>query len=251
MNARFQHRRPEVSVVLLTWNRSAMLEVCLREMFSSLAEDVVREVILMDNCSDDATSAILKHYSTMPDVKVVRNGKNMRLNAYRKLFRMARGRIIIEVDDDVLRFPQNFDRTLLDYMEAYPDYGYLALNVEQNEKTNGAKPKQSCYRDDIRGDKIVEEGPVGGWCSAFYRWHWLLASPLLSLSGGLSMSRCEDGFLMGIAEKIFHKRHGLIKNAVCLHACGPAYSRDFGLLKTAREKYLAAGMRDMAAKYDE
>lgn len=241
-------RRPTVSIVLLTWNRAAMLDICLREMFSSLSNEVSREIILMDNCSDDATPEVLLKYSSFPGVRVVRNKTNLRLNAYKRLFRMARGRVIIEVDDDILRFPKGFDKIFLDYMAAYRDYGYLALNVEQNSKTNGAKPDESCYHDDIRGDKVVQEGPTGGWCAAFRRWHYIVALPWLCFVD-LSMKRVEDGVLMGITKKIFRKRHGIIKNAVCLHASGPAYAREFGLLKIAREKYLAAGLSDMAEKY--
>ena len=241
-------RRPDVSIVLLTWNRSAMLEICLREMFKSLSYDVSREIILMDNFSDDATPMVLRRYSVMPGVRIVRNKKNLRLNGYKKLFGMAKGRVIIEVDDDVLRFPKDFDKLMLDYLEAFSDYGYLALNVEQNEKTNGAKPDASCYKEDARDGKVVEEGPVGGWCAAFYRWHYRLVSPLLWFSG-FSMVRGEDGFLMGMTKKIFRKRHGIIKNAVCLHAAGPTYAREFGLQKVAQEKYKAVGMKNMAEAY--
>ncbi len=240
--------RPDVSIVLLTWNRSAMLEICLREMFASLADGVSREIILMDNASDDATQEVLRHYSMMPGVKVIRNKKNLRLNAYKKLFGMARGRIVIEVDDDILRFPKDFDKTFVEYLAAYPDYGYLALNVEQNEKTNGAKPAAECYRDDVRGGKVIEEGPVGGWCAAFYRWHYRLVSPLLWFSG-FSMARVEDGFLMGMTRKVFRKRHGIIKNAVCLHAAGPVYAAEFGSSGRDKEKYAAAGLNEMASHY--
>lgn len=241
-------RRPAISIVILTWNRAAMLNICLREMFSSLSDEVSREVILMDNCSDDGTPEILLKYSSFPGVRVVRNKTNLRLNAYKRLFRMARGRVIIEIDDDILRFPKRFDKIFLDYMAAYRDYGYLALNVEKNSKTNGAKPDESCYHDDIRGNKVVQEGPTGGWCAAFRRWHYIVALPWLCFVD-LSMKRVEDGVLMGIIKKIFRKRHGIIKNAVCLHASGPAYAREFGLQKVAREKYLAAGLSDMAEKY--
>lgn len=241
-------KRPAISVVLLTWNRAPFLEICLREMFDAFAPDITREVILMDNCSTDATPEILSKYASMPDVRVFRNNKNLRLNAYKKLFRMARGKFVLEVDDDILQFPKGFDKIFLEYFEAYPDYGYLALNVIQNEKTNGAKPDSTCYQDDIRGDKVVEEGPVGGWCAAFRRIHYQIVSPLISFLP-LSMARGEDGILAGIVEKIFRKRTGIIKNAVCLHANGPAYAREYGLLSREREKYLAGNLPEIAAQF--
>lgn len=239
---------PDVSIVLLTWNRAPMLEICLREMFRSLSKDLKHEIILMDNASTDESLSILERYKDLPGVTIVHNHKNIRLNAYKKLFSMARGRLIIEVDDDVLRFPNAFDKIFVDYFSVYSDYGYLALNVEQNDKTNGSKPNALCYENDVRGDMVVERGPVGGWCAAFYRSHYRLVSPLLWFSG-FSMKRGEDGFLMGMTSKIFRKRHGIIKDAVCLHASGPAYSRDFGLIARDNEKYVAGGQLEIARNY--
>ena len=241
--------RPEVSIVLLTWNRAPFLKICLREMFAAFSPDVCREVILMDNCSDDATPDILAGYADMPNVRVVRNGRNLRLNAYKKLFAMARGRIIIEVDDDILQFPEGFDKTFLDYFKVYPDYGYLALNVIQNELTNGAKPSQSNYRDDVRGDRVVEEGPAGGWCTAFHRIHYSIVRPLLAFMS-FSMAHPEDGVMMGIMGKLFRKRIGVIKNARCLHATGPAYAEKSGLLEREKEKYVAGGLPELAQRFD-
>ena len=81
--------RPDISIVLLTWNRAPYLRVCLKEMFASFAPNVSREVILMDNCSTDATPEILNQYASLPNVRIVRNRRNLRLNAYKKLFLMA------------------------------------------------------------------------------------------------------------------------------------------------------------------
>ena len=204
----------------------------------------------MDNCSDDATPNVLAKYAAMPNVRVVRNRKNFRLNAYKKLFAMTRGQFVIEVDDDILRFPSGFDRIFIDYFSSYPDYGYLALNVEQNEKTNGAKPSSDCYVEDERDGRIVEEGPAGGWCTAFRRIHYLMARPILSFMS-FSMARPEDGVLMCIMKKLFRKRIGVIKGATCLHAVGPVYAREYGLLKREREKYEAGSLRELADQYRE
>ena len=242
-------KRPIVSIVLLTWNRAPFLEICLREMFASLSSDVSKEIILMDNCSDDETPRILERYATLPDVRIVRNKVNMRLNAYKKLFPMARGEFVIEVDDDILRFPVGFDKTLVEYMKGYSDYGYIALNVEQNEKTNGAKPAIECYHDDVRGDMVVEEGPTGGWCTIFRRWHYQMLRPVLAFRR-FSMAKTEDGALVFLLRTFFRKRAGLIKNSVCLHAVGPAYAKEFGLAKREQEKYIMGGIPDLARTFE-
>lgn len=60
-------KKPDVSRVPLTWNRAPFLEICLREMFASFDPDLAREVILMDNCSDDATPNMLAKYAAEAD----------------------------------------------------------------------------------------------------------------------------------------------------------------------------------------
>lgn len=246
----FTRKRPEVSVLLLTWNRAPMLETCLKELFASLSTSLSHEIVLMDNGSTDETPAILARYAVRPDVRVVTLPQNTGLAGYKRLFGMARGRIMIEVDDDILRFPKDFDRTLVDYLDALPDYGYLALNVVQDELTDGAKPSADHYRDDVRGGRVVEEGPTGGWCSAFRRRHYRLFRPLINMLH-LSMARCEDGVLMACMQKILRKRIGLVKNAVCLHATGRAYAEKYGLLKREVEKYTIGELPEMAERFKD
>lgn len=241
-------KRPELSIVLLTWNRAPFLSICLENLFKALSYEIPYEIILMDNASTDGTHSVLERYAKEDNVKVVLNSRNLRLNAYKKLFCMARGRIILEVDDDILMFPDDFDKVFVEYLKAYPDYGYLALNVVQNKKTTGAKASPQCYRDDVRGDRVVEEGPTGGWCTAFYRRHYRLFRPFLCLFK-FSMARPEDGTLSGFIGKVLRKRMGIIKNAVCLHATGPEYAREFGLMKREYEKYVAGGCSNIAEAF--
>lgn len=242
-------QEPDISILLLTWNRAPMLEICLKAMFEALTPDLNQEIILMDNGSTDETPDILAQYKDIPNVTIVRNASNLGIAGYKKLFSMAKGRIMIEVDDDVIEFPQKFDTTLRDYLDAFQDYGYIALNVVQNDLTTGAKPDQSCYSDDKRGDKIIEEGPTGGWCAAFRRKHYRIFKPLINILN-MSMARSEDGILMACMQKILRKRLGLVKNAVCLHAVGPKYARRFGLIQREKEKYKIGGLPEMSNEYN-
>ena len=244
------NQKPDVSILLLTWNRAPMLEKCLESMFKSLSPNLRREIIIMDNGSTDETSAILALYENRPGVKILRNSTNLGIAGYKRLFGMASGRIMIEVDDDILEFPQCFDETLRDYLDTFPDYGYIALNVIQNDLTTGAKPDLSNYHDDTRGDKTIEEGPTGGWCAAFRRRHYRLLRPLFNLLS-MSMARSEDGILMGFMQKFLRKRIGLVKNSACLHATGPAYAKMFGLLKREVGKYQIGNLPERAKDFTE
>ena len=65
-----------------------------------------------------------------------------------------------------------------------------------------------------------------------------------------SMARPEDGVLSGVIGKIFRKRLGIIKNAMCLHAVGSVYAKEFGLQRREKEKYIAGNMPDFVAQFD-
>lgn len=240
---------PTISFVLLTWNRAPMLELCLATFFANISGKHSYELIILDNASTDRTGQILDGYEDMDNVCIIRSKVNYHLNGYKKLFSMAHGKFIVELDDDVIRLPKDFDDTFVEYFRAYPDYGYIGLNPEQNDKTNGAKPAQENYRDDIRGDMVIEEGPVGGWCSGFRRRHYKIFAPLLHFFD-FTMARGEDGTLMAFLHVVLRKKQGLIKNAVCLHASGPVYSKEYGLLKRDIEKYLEGNLPLEAIKYE-
>lgn len=244
--------RPDVSICLLTWNRSRFLDICLSELFKSItpAEQggLSREILIMDNASTDDTPKVLAKYAEHPDVTIIRNKKNLRFSAYKWLFLKARGRIIIDLDDDVLQFPKDFDRTLVEYLEVFKDYGFLACNVVQNDKTNGARPRNAVYAEDVRGDKIVEEGPTGGWCSAFWRSDWFWIKYLIFLFR-IDAKTPEDAYIASLCWRL-HKRIGIIREAVVLHANGPVYSKEFNYLERDIEKYVTQNNPEGAQAYE-
>lgn len=235
---------------MLTWNRAPMLKVCLESFFKRLSGELQIELIVMDNASLDETKEVLRGYAHLENVRIVLNENNMRLNAYKPLFGMAKGKYIVDLDDDIIEFPPCFDKIIVEYFEAFPDYGFICLNVVQNEKTNGHKPGPECYKLDVRGDKVMEEGPVGGWCAAFRRRHFRLFRIFFNMLN-LSISRVEDGVLSGFLHVLLRKRQGVIRDAVCLHATGPYYAERFGLLQREKEKYEAAGLMKEAREFSK
>jgi GT2 family glycosyltransferase len=238
------------SFVLLTWNRFKFLEKCLEALIASIDRPEDCEIIVMDNGSTDETPAVLQRYKASQLVKVVTRKKNYGLEAYKKLFALVQGEYIVVVDDDVLEFPRPLDSIFTDYMLAFPDYGFLGLNVVQNELTNGAKPGPDQYVEDIRGEKTVERGPTGGWCACFrrsdYRKLWLR----LRFSR-LNMKHSEDGFLAVNLKKKLGLHSGIIREAVCFHATGPEYARQYGHLDREIQKYASSGLPSFVAAYKE
>jgi glycosyltransferase involved in cell wall biosynthesis len=224
------------------------LSLCLEKLIANIAEPEQCEIIVMDNGSTDETPAVLERFRSNPMVRILRRPKNEGLEAYKRLFAEAKGELMSTVDDDVLEFPVGLDRIFADYLSTYTDYGYLALNVVQDEHTNGAKFGAERYTEDVRDGKVVEYGPAGGWCACFRRRDYRRIRWTLLLRR-LNMRRSEDGYLIAQMRRFLHLKCGIIRNAVCLHACGPYYARLYGHLEREVEKYSNSGLPDFADRY--
>lgn len=240
--------KPDISFGMLTWNRAPMLRDCLKSFFAALDPSLTHQIVIIDNGSTDDTRSVLEEYRDHPEVTILYNGKNEHFATYKKLFPMLKADILVDVDDDVIDFPLHFDRTLLEYMDVYRDYGFLALNVVVDDKTTGARPTTP-YVNDVRfasgKEMVVEEGQAGGWCAAFRRKHFRLIRPFFDLLvmktlfnrriGGVVWM--EDAVINGFVRRLFRKRVGIIRDAVCLHADSPYYAKKYGLVKREIEKY--------------
>lgn len=240
----------KMSFVILTWNRPRFLELCVEALIQAIRDPDQCEIIVMDNGSTDRTPAVLATFAQHPAVRVITRRRNYGLNSYKKLFNATRGEYVVVVDDDVLEFPADLDRLFLDYMATFTDYGLIALNVVQNEFTNGSKPGPEHYVEETVQGKTLQRGPTGGWCACFrkrdYRrlwpWRWFV---------NLDMKRSEDGFLVDSFDRRLGLKSGIIRDHFCLHASGPYYAKMFGHLDREIAKYTESGMPDFVQTYKE
>ena len=238
--------KPDVSIVCLTWNRKRFLEIGLPSLFSSLSNEISHEIILMDNASSDGTLDELRRYADNPEVKIVENKKNLRYKGFNRLFGMAQGRVIIEVDDDVIEFPRDFDKIAIEYLVAYPDYGYLAFDTVRNEFTDGNRGTFK-YVDE-RGARAVEEGEARGYLAAFRRRDYRVVRPF-TFFFPFSIEHPQDWVVSGLIRRILFKRMGVIRGVRCLHACGPLYAQKFGRTKLDLANLELEGASDRIAAY--
>jgi glycosyltransferase involved in cell wall biosynthesis len=238
------------SFVILTWNRKIFLEKCLSSLLESIDSVEDTEIIVMDNGSTDGTAEFLKQFENHKNFRIVLRDKNYGLNAYKKLIGKAKGDYIVVVDDDVLGFPPNIKQVFESYMTTFKDFGYMALDVIQNEHTNGAKPTLEHYTEVERNGKIVQQGPAGGWCACFRRKDYQKIK-LLFWWSDLSMKNAEDGRLSYLLNKWLKLKYGIIKDIKCFHAAGPYYSREYGYLDRDIEKYKISGLDNFVEMYKE
>lgn len=239
----------QYSFVILTWNRSNYLKKVIPALYEAIDNHADAEILLMDNASTDETPAVMRELSARyTNVKTYSLTRFEGLNAYKKLFPLAKGRYIIELDDDVLAFPKGIDKIFEDYMLAFRDFGYLALNVIQNEHTNGSKPPADHYTLLERNGKYLEAGDTGGWCSCFRKKDYRKIKIPFRFTA-LSFTRPEDGQLQKWFKALLRLKSGIIRDHYCLHASGPYYASQFANMDREIEKYQHAGLSHIAQEY--
>lgn len=232
----------------MTWNRPKFLELCLEDLCKKMYYRNDCEIIVMDDASNNETAKMLDSYEKKQGIKIIRNKKHRSLQAYKKLFGKAKGEYIVDVDDDVLQFPFHFDKTMIEYLNEYSDYGYLALDVIQNEHTNGAKPDASYYTEDVRNDKVVQRGVTGGWCTCFRRKDYLKIKWRFNFTR-INFKFSEDAALSNLFNRRLKLKSGIIKDHFCFHASGPYYAKQYGNLEREIEKYRSNDLGDFVDLY--
>lgn len=88
-----------ISVVVLTYNRCQELRRCLDSLIRQSYKD--KEIIVIDNGSNDGTAGVLKEY----EIRVIRDGVKNKAYLRNLGLRQARGKIVAYIDDDAVAQP--------------------------------------------------------------------------------------------------------------------------------------------------
>jgi GT2 family glycosyltransferase len=158
-----------IAVVVLTHNRAHLFERCIQDVLGRTSEKT-SEIIVWDNASSDATGGLLDAIDD-PRIRVVRSPDNIGINAYAQAVALTTAPYIVELDDDVIEAPRDWDATLLDAFLKIPNIGYLVADLKEDPNDSAylylkfAKEERKVFtRKEVNGVTILE-GPTGGGCS--------------------------------------------------------------------------------------
>lgn len=156
-----------IAVVVLTHNRVHLLPKCVENVLLRTSP-ATREIVIWNNASTDETAEYLDSLDD-PRIRVVHSEKNIGQNAYAEAFALTTAPYLVELDDDVVEAPPDWDATLLDAFRRLPHVGFLAADLE-----NDPHDPASRMRHHVRAHEYVpvEEngvrllsGPAGGGCA--------------------------------------------------------------------------------------
>jgi GT2 family glycosyltransferase len=154
-----------IAIVVLTNNRLELLRQCVANVLARTSPET-REIVVWNNASADGTRAFLDSL-TDPRLRVVHHPRNIGQNAYAEAFATTESEFMIELDDDVIDAPQDWDLTLRDAYRRLPEIGFLAADLAENPDDRATYDRYHRHRFrayEVDGIQLLE-GPTGGWCA--------------------------------------------------------------------------------------
>ena len=99
--------------------------------------------MIWNNASTDGTREYLDTLDD-PRLRLVHHDQNIGQSAYARAFRLTRAPYMIEIDDDIIDAPADWDETLLEAFRRLPQIGFLAANLVDNPTT---RPRRMMYHE--------------------------------------------------------------------------------------------------------
>ncbi len=157
-----------IAIVVLTYDRVHLLRHCVENVLARTS-DATHEIVIWNNGSSDGTREYLDAIED-PRIRVVHHPENIGLNAYAAICPETTADHLLELDDDVVDAPWNWDRDLLEAYRRLPDVGYLQAKLADDGHSPGAdllyRINADVYKLRVRnGVRLLEDGPVGGGCT--------------------------------------------------------------------------------------
>ena len=214
-----------VSIVVVTHNRVHLLQQCVENVLATTS-DATQQIIIWDNASSDGTAEYLARLDDQR-LEIVRHPENIAMNARRRAFERATGDYLIEVDDDVVEAPSEWDHTLLEGYVHLQDYGRLGAFLQYDPKDAASRylrymrEERGAYPLRVVNGIRVLEGTPGGACT-------MISRELYDRVGGYSEHNRYPYWRPEIAfERKMRKlgfRSGYLADLQVRHAGGPNYS---------------------------
>ncbi len=117
-------------MVVLTHNRLHLLRKNVENVLLRTSPET-REIVIWNNASTDGTAEFLETLDD-PRIRVVHSEKNIGQNAYARAFQLTTAPYMVEVDDDVVDAPAQWDATLLEAFVRLPHIGFLSADLEDD-----------------------------------------------------------------------------------------------------------------------
>ena len=107
-----QNLNPLVSVVMPAYNAERFIAKAIESVLNQTIQDF--ELIVVDDCSKDATASIAEEYSVRDSrVKLLKNEQNLRVAGTRnRALEVCRGEYVALLDSDDIWYPDTLEKQI-------------------------------------------------------------------------------------------------------------------------------------------
>ncbi|HET6201666.1 MAG TPA: glycosyltransferase [Planctomycetota bacterium] len=121
--------RPDISTVLLSWNRLPLSKRCLASYLETIS--VSHELFVIDNASTDGTREWVRSLQGLPGIAgLVRSERNDPAAALNRTLERCRGRYLHIMENDYVYLP-GWDRYVVDRFARIPSLGQIGATRPQ------------------------------------------------------------------------------------------------------------------------
>jgi GT2 family glycosyltransferase len=125
--------RPDVSVIIVSWNVANLLRDCLNSIYEN-SPDVSLEVIVVDSASGDDTVQMVKTH--FPQVILSAQSENVGFTRGNNIgLEMARGRYVFLLNPDTVILGDAIGQ-MLAYLDAHPQVGIIGPHTLNTDMTH-------------------------------------------------------------------------------------------------------------------
>ncbi len=154
-------KKPEITVVLLTYNQWPYTELCLRSLAHAQKKSKLSvEYLVVDNASSDETRRELRK---IPGIKLVENSKNLGFAAGNNVgIQSASGKDVVLLNNDTILAPGWLDR-MHELTLKIPGVGIVgpSTNTEPGQALFGAK--YNSIAEFFQYNECLERESTGSW----------------------------------------------------------------------------------------
>lgn len=151
---------PAVSVIIPTYNRAKTIQRAIDSVLNQTFSDL--ELIVVDDCSTDNTSAILGQYGGNKRVRIIKHDKNRGEGGARNTgIRHSHANYIAFLDSDDEWLKNKLEKQMPIIQNADENIGVVyAYSVMQNEDGSNASIQRPSMRGDILSDLLYGKCPA-------------------------------------------------------------------------------------------
>jgi GT2 family glycosyltransferase len=212
-------QRTDLAISIVTYNSKNVLKDCIDSIIRTI-RGMTYEIIVVDNCSEDGTAALVKEF--YPSINLIENRDNVGFGrAHNQSFKVSSGRYFLILNPDTIVFPEAVNK-MVNFMDSNDRAGVVGCKTYWDDDKNFMFPD---LRIHSLTTALFQFTPFCRFFpnSALSKWYWESAYRLWNakrpikiegITGGLMLVRREAFESAGMFDEnffLFFEEHDLLK----------------------------------------